>query len=495
MKLLKKAAAALLAVCTAFGCASCGENTANAMTVDGYDVRAGIYLYYVTTAYSEAINVLSDGGQSFDEAKTTKEIKAIMSKSKIDNVSAETWIQNKAAEHCTDFVEVEREFDSLGLKLTGEQLAQIKAQTATYMNYCGKFYENSGISEQSVKDVVTNEVKQNAIWEAYYGDEGSVGVKESDMIDHYAENHLRIKYIAVPLKDGEGNLLKGDEKKAREAMADDYLNRANKKVGDEAALMEEFDYLIEEEIHYQASLSEAAVTTTDDQGSTITTETTAKATTADKDKTETTGDSTDITTTAPAEDGTGTETATTTAASDAETTETTTETAGDTTTGTTAEAADTTTTTANALGYSTDQERILQVSTSAADDKKDSTETEAEPTYTPCKAVYEWAADEKTELLKPVKIVSDDEETIYIAVKMDIRDRITPTDQWTDSTKESVRNEMYYKEFSDMLSDKADKLTVSRNDKAFKRYKVLDVDIVGYQSDMMQYYYSMYNFG
>ena len=106
MKLLKKAAAALLAVCTAFGCASCGENTANAMTVDGYDVRAGIYLYYATSAYTEAMSVLRDGGQNFDDVKETKEIKKIMKDATIDEISAEKWIQNKAAEHCLDFVEV-----------------------------------------------------------------------------------------------------------------------------------------------------------------------------------------------------------------------------------------------------------------------------------------------------------------------------------------------------------------------------------------------------
>ena len=45
MNLLKKAGAILLAACTAASMASCGENTANAMTVSDYDVRAGIYLY------------------------------------------------------------------------------------------------------------------------------------------------------------------------------------------------------------------------------------------------------------------------------------------------------------------------------------------------------------------------------------------------------------------------------------------------------------------
>ena len=55
MNLLKRAGAVLLAACTAVSLASCGENTANAMTVGDYDIRAGIYLYYATSAYGEAV--------------------------------------------------------------------------------------------------------------------------------------------------------------------------------------------------------------------------------------------------------------------------------------------------------------------------------------------------------------------------------------------------------------------------------------------------------
>lgn len=490
MKILKKAAAALLAVCTAFTCASCGEDTANAMTVDGYDVRAGIYLYYATSAYTEAMSVLRDGGQNFDDVKETKEIKKVMQDATIDEVDAETWIQNKAAQHCADFVQVEREFEALGLTLSGQELAAIKNETASNMNYYGDFYKSAGIGEQSVRDIVANNYKQNAIWEAYYGDEGSVGVKQEDMQDYYAENHLRLKYIEMPLKDGEGNLLKADGKKEIEKMADDFMKRLAKKDGSEAELMNEMDFLIEENANYQTSISEAAVTTTDDEGNTITTATTAKVTTNEKGETDTTS----------AEDGeTTTETTvTTTAADDADgdTTETTTTVEVTTeTTDTTAGADETTTTTASTtLTYSFQYEHTLQVSTTATKkaDEKEADTTTTEPYYTPCKAVYDWAADEDTPLLKPEKILSDDEETIYIVVKLDIRERINEDDIWTDSVKESVRTEMYNDEFQDMMREKADALPAKRNEKAFKRYKVLDLDIIGYQNALMSYYYSMY---
>ena len=46
----------------------------------------------------------------------------------------------------------------------------------------------------------------------------------------------------------------------------------------------------------------------------------------------------------------------------------------------------------------------------------------------------------------------------------------------------------------DMLEDMGKKLDVDRNEKAFRRYKVLDVDVVEYQAAMMQSYYSSYNY-
>ena len=54
---------------------------------------------------------------------------------------------------------------------------------------------------------------------------------------------------------------------------------------------------------------------------------------------------------------------------------------------------------------------------------------------------------------------------------------------------------MYSDAFKDLMREKADALTVKRNEKAFKRYKVLDLDIMGYQEALMSYYYSMYGGG
>lgn len=505
MKLFRRAAALMLSVCTMLTCASCGENTAQAMTVDGKDVRAGIYLYYVISAYNDAISVMSDNGEDFSGVEESKDFKKILKKANIDNVHADEWIQNKAVEYCQTFVAVEKEFDNLGLTLSGQDLAAIDKGVESNMSLFGEFYEDTGIGEQSVRDVVTFSYKQNAIWKAYYGEGGSEGVQEQELYDHYKDNHIRIKYIEMPLKDGEGNLLKSDGKEEIEKMAQDYLARLGKKSDSEKDLMEEFDYLIDEHANYVTSLSNAAITTTDDEGNQITTETTAKSTTTEKTQTEDqTGDETgaQTTTAATAAETTTTAAETTTAADQTgtETTTTTTETtaAAETTSakadvtggGTDTTKAAETTTDGTGLGYSTDKEHVLAVSTSASEDEHDHEETTTEPTYTPCEKVYNWAVDPATKYNTP-ELIKDDE-TYYIAVKMDIEERMTSGDLWTESQIESVRTELYRDEFDDKLGEMGKALEVKRNEKAFRRYKVLDVDIVKYQQLLYQSYYSMF---
>lgn len=64
------------------------------------------------------------------------------------------------------------------------------------------------------------------------------------------QNRIRVKWIALQLKDGEGNLLKSDGKAAVKKMAEEYIQRA--KDG------EDFDKLIEEyDAYYKNLVAEA----------------------------------------------------------------------------------------------------------------------------------------------------------------------------------------------------------------------------------------------
>lgn len=50
---------------------------------------------------------------------------------------------------------------------------------------------------------------------------------KEDVEKYYDENYARVKYIAMELKDADGNSLDDDGKAEIKAMADDYVERAN----------------------------------------------------------------------------------------------------------------------------------------------------------------------------------------------------------------------------------------------------------------------------
>ena len=77
-------------------------------------------------------------------------------------------------------------------------------------------------------------------------------------------------------------------------------------------------------------------------------------------------------------------------------------------------------------------------------------------------------------------------------VKLDIRDRMVDSDLWGESRIENVRTTLYYDIFLEDLENIADGYQSVRNEAAFRRYKVLDLDYVEYQNAVMQSYYSMY---
>ncbi|MBP0987134.1 MAG: hypothetical protein J6S92_02530, partial [Oscillospiraceae bacterium] len=140
--------------------------------------------------------------------------------------------------------------------------------------------------------------------------------------------------------------------------------------------------------------------------------------------------------------------------------------------------------------YNFENEHILAVSTTAKQDEETKDETTTEPSYTPCEKVYNWLADEKTAMLKP-ELIKDDE-CYYIVIKLDITERMIDDDLWNESRIESVRHELYDDTFLKKLENIANDLPSTRNNRAFKRYKVLDIDYLGYQQALMQSYYGMY---
>ncbi len=279
----KRIAAAAAAAAMVGSLAACGSSTAYAFTIDGEQVKAGVYIYYSYVAYNDAITTLTEQNAELD---TTDD--DLVKEQVIDGEDTLKWIQNKAQDYCEEHVAVNREFEAAGLSLTEEEVSEIDATLESFWESRGEAFEENGISESSVRDVIEYTYKASDLFLYYYDIDGAEGVTEEEVHDHYVENNARVQYVRFDLVDGTGAELDDDGKAEIEEMVNDYL-AAVEKLKDEDKIGEKMDEIQEEYNAYVTSISEEAVaaTATDAEGN-VTTTTTTTTTLAEGETTTTT---------------------------------------------------------------------------------------------------------------------------------------------------------------------------------------------------------------
>jgi len=249
IKKIKQIIAGISALVIMATATACGSDTKWAVQYDGYEARAGIFLFYQMSSYYEAINNITEENPEFD----TTDTKALKSATVEDTPIVE-WIQDDATEKVKIYLEVLNQFDDLGLTLTDEEQKSIDSITETYWEYYSEYYIQNGIGEESFKDINTYSYKRNAVFNYYYGEGGTEEVDEQELKDYYEDNNARVKYICLNATDADGNFLDDDMKE----MANDFVQRANKG--------EDFDDLIAEYQTYADELEAEQGTDTESTG-------------------------------------------------------------------------------------------------------------------------------------------------------------------------------------------------------------------------------------
>ncbi len=287
MNKLKKFVAGITTIALAATMASCsaptiGAGSATAVTIDGYEVPAGVFLYYTISNYYSAQQILySENGT----APTVKELKS----SHIDNVEASEWIQNKATEYCTIWVAVEKEFDKIGGQLSDEEKEEIETNLDSALSGDNSMiYTENGISEDSLRLVLESEYKRDHVFDYYYGFESEKGCSEEELKDYFDENYARVKYIKLSTLDADGEELEASEKHEILKMAESYADEINKesKIEDKLAKADEIQEKYDE---YEAEKkAEAEAAEAEANGETVTTTTTTTTTTNETTTTTTT---------------------------------------------------------------------------------------------------------------------------------------------------------------------------------------------------------------
>lgn len=205
-KAIKKSCAALLCGALICSAASCGNTTGTALTVDGRDIRAGIYIFYQMQALSEAASKLTEEQPDLDQSAEGFDLLA----QTVEGVSVRDWIKDRTYALCCEFVAVEKKFDEYGLSLTAEETSGINSQANSiwtdenpYAQYfygvsvIGEYYEKYGIGKESYRDTYALGIKKDKIFDYLYGEGGSLAVPASELDAAVTENYALVKYFAV----------------------------------------------------------------------------------------------------------------------------------------------------------------------------------------------------------------------------------------------------------------------------------------------------------
>lgn len=241
---IKKISAMAMAAAVMAQLTACGENTTWGAEADGVRIPAGVFIYYLQSAYYDAQSRISE-----EAAELGTEAADIFS-SQIDGVSASDWIKNEATRSMKEYAAVEAKFDEYGLEIPSDLVSSVRLYCDQLWDYGGEYYTEMGISQKSYESVFLNGEKRDMLFETLYFEGGDYGVPDDEIKSYLDENYAMINYIEMDLKDGEGNLLKSDGKAERYAMAEEYIERY--KSG------EDFDSLNAEYVTYYQNLQDAA---------------------------------------------------------------------------------------------------------------------------------------------------------------------------------------------------------------------------------------------
>lgn len=236
---LKKIAAAALAVVLA--ASLCGCDKGYLMTVDGQDIRNGVYLQLLQSAYSLAEDAYDKQNAGTSDTSGAEEDSVPITDKEVEGKNGSQWIKDETLKAVRRFVAIQRKCEELGIELTEEELDQISIDVNKtwenenqYVKYLygfetmGEYYESLGIAQESVKEINRVNELQNKLFLHFYQKGGELEVKESEIDSYLKENYCAVKYQSLSFTDASGNALESDaDKKAVKDKAQGYADRIN----------------------------------------------------------------------------------------------------------------------------------------------------------------------------------------------------------------------------------------------------------------------------
>lgn len=187
------AAALALALCLSFaGCYN--ENMTWSARKGDVTLPIGVYIYYLSSAYSEASSQVDSSAAVLD--------------SKIDGQDAAEWIKDRAEGYLLSYFYVQDKMDEYGLEMTDEDEAEAQTAANSLWTYYGPSFEELGIAQDSFETAYGRySIMSSKVMAAMYGEGGELALEPDALKDYYTGQYYSYEYFYVPLTttDEEGN--------------------------------------------------------------------------------------------------------------------------------------------------------------------------------------------------------------------------------------------------------------------------------------------------
>lgn len=197
MKIFKRVCAFILVLATLFSFAGCVDHTWSVKSGDD-QIAAGVYIYYMMTAYNDATARLEEINEEKEDKDKIDLTKVDILTATIDGKTGRQWILDEARNYCKRHFAVEELCTYRSIKLSDEDKSAID-NTLNYMvSYYGTFFQEAGISVESVREVYENSYLYSDLLFSYYDGKGEFALKEDDIKAYFSEHYLAYKVIESP---------------------------------------------------------------------------------------------------------------------------------------------------------------------------------------------------------------------------------------------------------------------------------------------------------
>lgn len=182
------------------------DGDAVALTIDGSDVSLSSYIFYQIAAKTEAVNAVKKAEP--DSAVTAE----VIYDYSVEGKTAKEWIKDKTVYFCSQLVNIEKNFDKLGLSLTEQEKTDAQNNIVNFWetadqriktffgfdyNTWGEYYTSLGINRAAYERACYASAMQTSLFNYYYGDNGTEKSSDESIKAFLTENYASCQYFVM----------------------------------------------------------------------------------------------------------------------------------------------------------------------------------------------------------------------------------------------------------------------------------------------------------